>query len=450
MYIRRTLTRTLPTGAQYFSHRLVRSERVGGRVRQVTLLNLGTDFALGSTQWQALCSRIEDLLAGHADPVTTQDAPVLEVEAQRVAALLLSRQSRAAPRDEARTLESIDLGTLALTCARSAGLEQVGLWAIEELCLGLQLQALGMPQRHRAAAVALIVGRMAGVAWGTHGWLGERSALGELLGVDFQAFSPAVLRRAAEGLLTYRKALEAHLSARMHQLFGPLAAAPVYGLTNACLRGAPRAVGKARGDAPPVTLGLVVDPRGFIHGSAHFNTEVAAGKPLKRMLAGLDAPPGALVAIDRDAATASNLDWLRANGYHDLCRGETGWSPPRWGGAGEVLTELETVFGSLRPGLGVDEGDAEERDAAYLFITVLACQCVQLIRRRLTANGIDANWSTVRQVLAGQCRVTVSVRREDGRALHVRQATRADPEQLAIFQVLGIDPAPGGVQKTII
>ncbi len=378
--------------------------------------------------------------------------PTVELEAQRVAALLLSRQSRASPQDEARALESVDLGTLELTCARSAGLEQVALWAIGELRLAEQLQALGMPQRHSAAALGLIVARMAGAARATPAWLGERSALGEMLGVDFQAFGPLVLRRAAEGLLTHRKALEAHLRARVHDLFGPPGAELVYDLTNACLQAAPGDEARARGDGPPVTLGLVVDPRGFIHGSAHFATEVAAGKPLKRMLAGLGAPPGALVAINRDAASAANLDWLRANGYHDLCRGETGWSPPRWGGVGDVLTDLESVFASLRPGprLGPVEHAAEGRDAAQLFITALACQCVQLIRRRLAANDIHVNWSIVRQVLAGQCRVTVSVRRDDGRALHVRQATRADPDQLAIFQALGIDPAPGGVQKTII
>jgi len=41
MYIRRTQTRNTATGERYFTHRLVRSERVGGKVRQVTLLNLG-------------------------------------------------------------------------------------------------------------------------------------------------------------------------------------------------------------------------------------------------------------------------------------------------------------------------------------------------------------------------------------------------------------------------
>ena len=362
MYIRRTLTRTLDTGAQYFSHRLVRSERVGGRVRQVTLLNLGSDFALGSSQWEALCARIEDLLSGHASPVETVNMPAVEVEAQRVAALLLARQSRAVPRGDEGALESVDLVTLGVAGARSVGVEQVALWAIRELRLDEQLRILGMPQRQIAAAVGLIVARMAAPVRTVRVRWVQRSALGELLGVDFHAFGPKLLERAAESLLKHRKVLESHLDARVYELFG-----------------------------------------------------LAAGEPIDD-------------ARNREDERSSGVD--------------------------PVLTGMESVFGSVRPkehsGSADARGDGEECGAAELFISVLACQCVQLVRRRLIAHAIVADWPTLRQCLADQWRVTVSVLRSDGRTLHLRQPTRADPEQLAIYQALGIDPAPGGFQKTII
>ncbi len=46
--------------------------------------------------------------------------------------------------------------------------------------------------------------------------------------------------------------------------------------------------------------------------------------------------------------------------------------------------------------------------------------------------------------------VTATFRRKDGRTLHVRKATRAEPEQQKIFRALGIDPAPGGIRKMIV
>jgi hypothetical protein len=37
----------------------------------------------------------------------------------------------------------------------------------------------------------------------------------------------------------------------------------------------------------------------------------------------------------------------------------------------------------------------------------------------------------------------------DGGAIHIRKATRAEPEQLAIYQALNINPAPRGISKTM-
>ena len=51
--------------------------------------------------------------------------------------------------------------------------------------------------------------------------------------------------------------------------------------------------------------------------------------------------------------------------------------------------------------------------------------------------------------MGGQCRVTASFHRADEDALHIRKATRAEPEQLTIYRALDCDPAPGGVSKTI-
>ena len=92
MYIRRVATRNKTTGESYFTHRLVRTERLANRVRQVTLLNLGRHFAVDQEDWPSLCPRIEEILTGQARllPLT----PALEKLAQRYAAQLLLRQGQ--------------------------------------------------------------------------------------------------------------------------------------------------------------------------------------------------------------------------------------------------------------------------------------------------------------------------------------------------------------------
>ncbi len=66
MFVRRTKTRQTD-GASYHTHRLVRSERDGRRVRQRTLLNLGRHFDIDRERWPPLCQRVEAALAGQTD-----------------------------------------------------------------------------------------------------------------------------------------------------------------------------------------------------------------------------------------------------------------------------------------------------------------------------------------------------------------------------------------------
>jgi Transposase DDE domain len=116
-----------------------------------------------------------------------------------------------------------------------------------------------------------------------------------------------------------------------------------------------------------------------------------------------------------------------------------------------MLTDLEAVFRGLKSDLGLRPvfHHTEGRAEAHLFITVLAYQLVQTIRRKLAAKGEHLSWSGLRAVLAVQQRVTATFRQRDGRTLHVRKATVAEPELRQIYDALQIDPAPGGVRKYV-
>ena len=57
MFIRRTQTRNRVSGEPYITFRLVHSARVGGAIKQTTLLNLGSHFDLPQAHWPALAQR---------------------------------------------------------------------------------------------------------------------------------------------------------------------------------------------------------------------------------------------------------------------------------------------------------------------------------------------------------------------------------------------------------
>ncbi|MEA3640983.1 MAG: transposase [Lamprobacter sp.] len=330
MYIRRTQTRNTATGERYFTHRLVRSERQGGKVRQVTLLNLGRHFPVAQADWPTLCVRLEEILSGQEVLLGGWGGLLLEREAQRLAALLLARQGAApAATVTASTapveVHSIVLDSLKLSRARTVGVEAVGLWAMAQVDFVEQLETLGLTGPQRAAVLGVILGRMAapGSELATQRWLCQRSGLGELLDVDFEAMSLMQLYRAADVLMRHREPLERALFARLTGLFGLDWSVTLDDLTNTYFEGEAAANPKAqhghskekRSDCPLLTLGLVLDGSGFVRRSEVFDGNVVEGTTLAGMLQRLRAPKGALVVMDRGIATGENLLWLREQGY---------------------------------------------------------------------------------------------------------------------------------------
>ena len=138
-------------------------------------------------------------------------------------------------------------------------------------------------------------------------------------------------------------------------------------------------------------------------------------------------------------------------GVYCLRSNQTDWDAETMWRSYIMLTDLEAVFRSLKSELGLRPifHQNERRSKGHLFITVLAYQLVQLIRRRLRAQGEHGSWPTLRSILAGQQRVTCTFRCADGDTLHVRKTTQAEPDQRAIYDLLGVDPAPGGVKKLV-
>ncbi len=598
MFVRRTRTRATD-GAVYHTHRLVRSERDGVRVRQRTLLNLGRHFDIDRELWPLLCQRIEQILDGGGELFS--DAPeAVELEAQRIAEQLLARGAAAA--DDAGGIEAVAVGSLALSRPRAVGVEHAALWALRELGLPALLESLGVHAALRDAALGSILARMAHPASerATMRWLRERSAAGELLGVDFETMGAMQLYRASDALMAHREAIEQHLFGAAAGLFGIAPTVTLYDLTNTYFEGAAAGIPKAarghskekRGDCPLLTLGLVLDGSGFVRRSQVFSGSVREQDTLASMLAALGAPDGALVVMDRGIATEDRVAWLRDAGYrylvvsrerrrtfdaaaataHDTRSGHTvhlqraaaradgevrlycysparaekenailarfskrfeaaltglseGLARPRtvkrldkvherigrlkarhgrvaqhydidvvadesgdraaavnwirrpaegsmathpgvyclrtdlagWDDADlwrtyTTLTDLEAVFRSLKSELGLRPVYHHKpvRAEGHLFITVIAYQAVQVIRKRLAAVGERASWTTLRHILAGQQRVTATFRRDDGRTLHVRTATVAEPAQKAIYDAIGIDPNPGGTRRTVV
>jgi transposase len=343
MYIRRSTTRNLTTGEFYFTHRLVRTERVDGKVRQITLQNLGRHFEVPQALWPEFCQRLGEIIGSHHTLIPTPLTTRYEQLAQRYASLLLQRSSSCMPDTDATQASAptltptqtktpdyheVDCDSLQTTRPRSIGVEHVGLHAMAQLGLIDKLTELGIPQGLRLAAIGNVIARMAHPASErqTYQWLTAHSALGELLDCDFQAMPLMRLYRASDQLVQHRQAIEDHLFSRIQSLFALETTVTLYDLTNTYFEGqgtdnpqAKRGRSKEkRSDCPLVTLGVVLDGSGFIRRSKTFAGNATEAHTLAQMLEQLQAPENAMVIMDAGMSTADNLDWLVKNGYRYL------------------------------------------------------------------------------------------------------------------------------------
>ena len=338
--MRRTRTRSRD-GKSYFTFRLVRSQRVGDKVRQRTLLNLGSHFPIQQDHWRTLCHRIQRILDPRAELLPIECDPAVEAEAQRIVERLLrdavpladpapdpipAPPPDPAPQDSRQPdFQCVDVDSLKLARPRSVGVEHAARWAAEQLGLPDLLRELGLSGPQRQAALGLLVGRIAAPAseLATWTWLRQRSALGELLGGDFETMGLSALYRANDRLLQHRKVLETKLFQRAMGLFGHQPTVTLVDLTNTYFEGQAKLQPKARrgrskekrSDCPLLTLGLVLDGSGFVRRSEVLAGNVAESGTLAGLLKALEAPPEAVVVMDKGIATEENIKWLQAQGW---------------------------------------------------------------------------------------------------------------------------------------
>ncbi len=167
------------------------------------------------------------------------------------------------------------------------------------------------------------------------------------------------------------------------------------------------------------------------------------------------------VEQDKKSGNASKITWQLKPapdtkdtypGVYCLRTNQSDWDETTLWKTYTMLTDLEAVFRSLKSELGLRpiHHQIADRVSGHLFITVLAYHLVHMIRYRLKQAGIHSSWNTLRNILLPHCRVTVTMRCENGDTVHVRKSTRPEPEQQGIYSALNVKNHPGNAIKTTI
>ena len=351
MYIRATKTHT-KGGKPAFSYRLSRSVRIGDKVRQETLLNLGVEYPVPREQWRDVVLVTEVLLAGQR-PMLPVPADIQAAAEDLVHRLRAQGVAPAAPERRERAVATVDLDTLEHDATRTVGGERVCLAALEELGFRDLLHAQGVRGRDARVAIALVVAKMLHPSSEREAlrWLREDSAALELLDLDRgKALSLQKLYRTGDVLWRHRRALQAGLFRRERELLELPDTIVFYDLTNTwytgrrdkeLLRFGRSKEGRSN---PLVTLALSLDGAGFPRGCEVLAGDVSEPSTLQAALERFEAEVGAgegprpTVVLDAGIATEENIVWLRERGYGWICVSREVRPAPPEGAADVTLT----------------------------------------------------------------------------------------------------------------
>jgi transposase len=301
MYLRHTLRKKDGKIHRYW--RLVRSVRVGRRVIQQTVAQLGELDEHGRLQARALA---RSLIGEPEQAALFNDGSQHQAVSVRLKGVRVER---------ARQFGDV---YLALALWRGVGLE--------EFCERLLPRGKEQVAWSKIASV-LAVARVCEPSSELHiaeDWY-RRTALSDLLQLDEAQVNKDRLYRALDELLLHKQALEAHLSKRYGELFSGQNEVLLYDVTSTYFEGeaerndlAQRGYSRDhRPDCKQVCIALVVTFDGFPLGYEIFAGNTTDSTTLKEIVETMEQRHGAVGRVwiaDRGMASRKNLAWLRDTG----------------------------------------------------------------------------------------------------------------------------------------
>jgi transposase len=348
MYLRHTTV--TKNGKTHPYWRLVRSVRVGNKIRQETVAQLGELDAQGRVRAQALAEAIVGI---ERQPGLFDD----DVPAEPIA---------------------IDLRRFRLERGRRFGDVWLAWRLWQALGLDQLLERLLPRQREQVAwaqmAAVLVIARLCEPASELHiaeDWF-RRTALGDLLSLAEDKVNDDRLYRALDQVLPPKEALEQHLKERLGTLFQLEYDLLLYDITSTYFEGQaaanPQAQrGYSRDHRPAckqVLIGLVVTRDGYPLGYEVFAGNRNDGTTVREIVTRMEARygrQGRIWVLDRGMVSEATLRWLRQRGSRYL----VGTARSRVGQFREAV--LHGTWDVLRPGLEVQRCAAAAGEELFIL-----------------------------------------------------------------------------------
>lgn len=334
MFIRAVQKKDKQKLKSYTYYRLTHSYRIGGKTRQIVVLNLGKLEGLDKKLHKLLASRIEELITGKQSLFPNTQYIEVESLAQEFAAkvtkdkIFSTSKGKPIAKEITQKYQHVDLESIEQLESKDIGGEWLVKQAFEHLDIPSLLSTIGLDSKQIVDAQLLLTAKLLHPSSELEAmrWLNTNSAALQLYD-DYGDMTRYRLYQAASSMYKEKKQLDELVYQKIGNLFPSRNKIVIYDLTNIYFEGQMQASKKAkfgrskqkRNDRRLIGLALSIDAFGFIRNSQFFNGNVSEPgtfldllDALSNQLNGVEKP---LIVMDAGIATEENLALLRSKSY---------------------------------------------------------------------------------------------------------------------------------------
>jgi len=314
---------------EYEYLKLIESYRTEKGPRQKLILNLGP-LPLKKSEYKGFVIALEGRLSGQKSLIRKhrRDSQFMGMVNESYEKLMRKKAEPIKPTAE-EDVRQIDIKSHKITAPKSIGPEYLchSIW--NQLGLSKWLRGQGVSPDQIVLMEGLVLGRLIepGSELACKEWLENRSGLFDINPIKDE-LNLNKYYRTGDKLYQLKTELEKHLRQKEKTLFNLSDTIVLYDLTNTYLEGTSKQNPKAKkgrskqkkSGNPLVTLGLVVDEKGFSKYSKSFDGNVSESSTLEEMINHLDDDYKSgiykkTVVLDAGIATAKTTQWLKDYGY---------------------------------------------------------------------------------------------------------------------------------------
>jgi len=385
MFLKKIIKSNRQGDNTYIYYRLVHSYKIGKKVRQQTIMNLGKLDGFEKSKHKLLADRIEALLTG-SDLVIFDLPNDVEKLAQEFTKKIIEKgvfpvkkKTISISEDLKTDFQEVDINSIEQLESKSIGGEWLVKQAFNKFGLNDLFLSIGMSENQAGIAQMLLTAKMLHPSSELEAerWLQENSGVGELYNSkDNHPVSRYRLYKAATQMYKHKDEIEKAMYSTTSSLFTQKSKIVIYDLTNMYFEGQMRASEKAkfgrskqkRNDRRLIGLALAIDSLGFVRHSKIYKGNISEPETFEAMLNDVASQLSTtiekpIVVMDAGISTEDNLTLLKSREYDYVCVSRT--KPTEY----KKLTEQATHLTDNRNHkIEVTKVSVPEKDDLFLHI----------------------------------------------------------------------------------